>query len=125
VSSSNAIGSWQWRDEVYRANIVLLSCAPAEIAARVRAAVSESTRHQRFVDEYLLDLNAADAYRRAGYKARGNSAEVNAIRLLRKAQVAAAVAEGMKSRAARVGITQDRVLASSRCSRSPMSSTTS
>jgi phage terminase small subunit len=28
-------------------------------------------RHQRFVDEYLLDLNAADAYRRAGYKAAG------------------------------------------------------
>jgi hypothetical protein len=70
-----------------------------------------SPKHQRFVDEYLVSLNAADAYRCAGYKARGNSAEVNAIRLLRKAQIATAVAAGMAERAARVGITQDRVLA--------------
>lgn len=45
--------------------------------------------HQRFADEYLRDFNAAAAYRRAGYSARGNSAEVNAIRLLRNTQVAA------------------------------------
>lgn len=63
------------------------------------------------MDEYLVDLTAAAAYRRAGYKAQGNAAEVNAIRLLRKAQIQAAIATAQKARAERVGITQDRVLA--------------
>ena len=39
-------------------------------------------RHRRFVAEYLVDLNATAAYRRAGYKARGHSAEASAARLL-------------------------------------------
>lgn len=67
-------------------------------------------KHQRFVDEYLVDLNATAAYGRAGYTARGNAAEVNACRLLRTAKVAAAVQEAMKAREQRTHITQDRVL---------------
>jgi phage terminase small subunit len=67
-------------------------------------------RHQRFVDEYLVDLNASAAYQRAGYKAKGNAAEVSAIRLLRNVQIQNAIAEGQKVRATRTGITQDRVL---------------
>lgn len=63
-----------------------------------------------FVDEYLKDLNGSQAYIRAGYKARGNSAEVNASRLLRNAKVQAAIAERMKAREQRTEITQDRVL---------------
>ena len=49
-------------------------------------------KQQRFVDAYLVDLNATQAYIRAGYMARGNAAEVNAARLLRNAQVTAAIA---------------------------------
>lgn len=67
-------------------------------------------KQQRFVDEYLVDLNATAAYVRAGYAARGNAAEVNASRLLRNAQVVAAVQEAMKARESRTHITQDRVL---------------
>lgn len=46
-----------------------------------------------FVVEYLKDNNATQAYIRAGYKARGNSAEVNAARLLRNAQISAEIAK--------------------------------
>lgn len=67
-------------------------------------------RHAVFVSEYLKDLNATGAYRRAGYKARGNAAEVNASKLLRSPKVAKAVAEAMKAREKRTNITQDRVL---------------
>lgn len=67
-------------------------------------------KQQRFVDEYLIDLNATAAYRRAGYTAKGNAAEVNAARLLRNAKVVLAVKEAMKARETRTMITQDRVL---------------
>ncbi|HEX7013171.1 MAG TPA: terminase small subunit, partial [Steroidobacteraceae bacterium] len=67
-------------------------------------------KQQRFVDEYLVDLNATAAYRRAGYTAKGNAAEVNAARLLRNAQVAQAVRKAMDERAARVEVRQDDVL---------------
>jgi phage terminase small subunit len=48
-------------------------------------------KQQRFVAEYVLDQNAAEAYKRAGYRAIGRSAEVCAHRLLRKAAVRAAI----------------------------------
>lgn len=38
-------------------------------------------RQERFVAEYLIDLNKTAAYKRAGYRARGHAAEVNASRL--------------------------------------------
>ena len=67
-------------------------------------------KQQRFVEEYLIDLNATAAYRRAGYEAEGNSAEVNAARLLRNAQVADAIAAAQGERSARTEITADLVL---------------
>jgi phage terminase small subunit len=67
-------------------------------------------RQKRFVDEYLIDLNAAAAYRRAGYAARGNAAEVNASRLLRHAQVRAAIEERQRVRLQSTQITAERVL---------------
>lgn len=51
-----------------------------------------NARHRLFVVEYLKDRNASQAYRRAGYKAQGNSAEVCAYQLLRRPQVAAEIA---------------------------------
>jgi len=50
-------------------------------------------KQKRFADEYLVDLNASAAYKRAGYRARGHVAEVDASRLLRKAKVSAYIAE--------------------------------
>lgn len=44
-------------------------------------------QHQLFADHYLVTLNAADSYRKAGYKAKGNSIRVNAARLLTNANV--------------------------------------
>lgn len=65
-------------------------------------------KQQRFVDEYLIDLNATQAAIRAGYSAK--SAEVQGARLLSNAKVKAAVDEAVAARAERTGITADRVL---------------
>lgn len=48
-------------------------------------------KQQRFVEEYLVDLNASGAARRAGYSVR--TAEWQGPQLLGKTHVAAAVAE--------------------------------
>lgn len=42
---------------------------------------------KRFADLFIETGNATEAYKRAGYKAKGNSAEVNASRLLSNAKV--------------------------------------
>lgn len=47
-------------------------------------------KQQRFVEEYLIDLNASGAARRAGYSVR--TAEWQGPQLLRKTHVAAAIA---------------------------------
>lgn len=66
-------------------------------------------KQARFVDEYLVDLNATQAAIRAGYSAK--TAEWIGPQLLGKTHVAEAVAERMKARSERTEITQDRVLA--------------
>lgn len=63
---------------------------------------------QRFVDEYLVDLNATQAAIRAGYSAK--TAHVQGTRLLGIARVSEAVAEAQKEREQRTRITADRVL---------------
>lgn len=65
-------------------------------------------KQQRFVREYLIDLNASAAYRRAGYTS-GN-ADVNGPRLLGKARVKEALRGAMEKRSKRTEITADRVL---------------
>lgn len=67
-------------------------------------------KQEAFVREYLIDLNATAAYKRAGYVAKGNAAEVSAHRLLRNPKVAAAIQSGMDARAERTQITADYVL---------------
>jgi phage terminase small subunit len=70
-----------------------------------------NSQQKRFVEEYLVSLNATDAYRKAGYKARGyNVAEVNASRLLRNAKVAAVINAAKVERSQRNEISADRVL---------------
>ena len=65
-------------------------------------------RQQRFVEEYLVDLNASRAAVAAGYSERW--AGVNADKLLKNTNVAKAVQEGMAARSARTEVTQDWVL---------------
>lgn len=63
-----------------------------------------------FVAEYLIDLNGAAAYKRAGYKGQGKTADVNASRMLTNANVAAAVKEAVDKRANDLGIDAKYVL---------------
>ena len=65
-------------------------------------------KQSQFVQEYLVDLNASAAYRRAGYTS-GN-ADVNGSRLLGKASIQAAVQASMNERSKRIEVTQDFVL---------------
>lgn len=70
--------------------------------------MSLTPKQEAFVREYLLDLNATQAAIRAGYSAK--TAEVQGCRLLRNAQVSAAVTEAQTKRAERVEIDADYVL---------------
>mgnify|MGYP003088563297 CR=1 FL=1 len=67
-----------------------------------------TNKQQRFVDEYLVDLNAAAAAIRAGYRAK--NADVVGSQNLAKPNVAAAIRERIADRRQRTEITQDRVL---------------
>ncbi len=60
-----------------------------------------------FVQEFLVDLNGAQAATRAGYAAA--SAKVESCRLLADEKVVAAIQDAMDARAVRIGISQDRV----------------
>lgn len=65
-------------------------------------------KQELFVQEYLVDLNASAAYRRAGY--RTGNADVCGPRLLGNVGIAQAIQAAMASRASRVQITADQVL---------------
>lgn len=70
------------------------------------------TKNQkRFVNEYLIDLNATRAYK-AAYKSvkKDETAAVNGSRLLRNAKVKKYLEQRMKEREKRTEITQDMVL---------------
>lgn len=68
-------------------------------------------QQERFVSEYLIDLNATAAYKRAGYKADGNAAESAASRLLSNVKVQHAINAAKTERAQRTRIDGDQVLA--------------
>lgn len=70
-----------------------------------------TAKQQRFVEEYLIDLNATQAAIRAGYKA-GNSQRASEIgnELLQKTPVSEAIQQAMAERSKRTGINQDRVI---------------
>ena len=70
----------------------------------------KNPRHERFCQEYLIDLNATKAYLRAGYSVKDAAAAACSSRLLTTAKVAARVAALQHERAERTQITADRVL---------------
>lgn len=72
------------------------------------AAKPLTAKQQRFVEEYLVDLNATQAAIRVGYSAR--TANEQGARLLANASIRAAVNEAKKAQAARVEVEADTVL---------------
>ncbi len=65
-------------------------------------------KQKRFVEEYLIDLNATQAAIRAGYSP--DTAQEQSSRLLSNVMIKTAVAKEMAERSKRTGINQDRVL---------------
>lgn len=65
-------------------------------------------KRQRFIEEYLVDLNATAAAIRAGYSAK--TAKTQACEMLAIPEVAAAVKAAQDARSKRTEITQDMVL---------------
>ena len=67
-----------------------------------------SEQRQRFVDEYLIDLNGTQAAIRAGYSVK--TAQEQASRLLSNVMVQEAISKAMAARSRRTGVNQDRVV---------------
>lgn len=65
-------------------------------------------KQQRFVDEYLIDLNATQAAIRAGYSAK--TANEQGARLLANVSIQQAISEKMAERSRRTGVNQDRIV---------------
>lgn len=65
-------------------------------------------KQKRFVDEYLIDLNATAAAKRAGYSEK--TADRIGPELLGKTCVSQAIQKALAERQKRTGITQDYVL---------------
>ena len=65
-------------------------------------------KQQRFVEEYLIDLNATQAAIRAGYSVK--NADKIGSELLGKTRVAEAISKKIADRSKRTGINQDRVV---------------
>ena len=65
-------------------------------------------KQERFVDEYLIDLNATAAAARAGYSEK--NANKIGPELLGKTRITQALSERLKARQERTEITQDYVL---------------
>lgn len=67
-----------------------------------------TTKESLFVDYYLVDLNASEAARKAGYSEK--TAGTIASQVLARPHVAAAIQKAMQRRSQRTEVTQDRVL---------------
>ncbi len=65
-------------------------------------------KQKKFVEEYLLDLNATQACIRAGYSP--NNADKIGSQLLGKTRVQEAISQAIAERSRRTGINQDRVI---------------
>lgn len=65
-------------------------------------------KQKRFVEEYLLDLNATQAAIRAGYSP--GTANEQGARLLANVSISRAIAQQMADRSRRTGVNADRVV---------------
>ena len=78
------------------------------MASKAQDRLNITPKQQRFVDEYLIDLNATQAAIRAGYSEK--TANEQGSRLLANVSISEAIAEAQNKRAERTEITQDYVL---------------
>lgn len=67
-----------------------------------------TAKQERFVEEYLIDLNATQAAIRAGYSPK--TAQEQSARLLSKVMIQTAISKAQAERSRRTGINQDRVI---------------
>jgi hypothetical protein len=67
-------------------------------------------RQMRFVEFLFLNPNRVEAYQKAGYKARGHSAEVAADRLLKKPEVQEALAQLREERSRQIQLSGREVI---------------
>ena len=68
-------------------------------------------KQTRFVEEYLIDFNATQAYKRAGYAASTDSvAGVEGHKLLKKPKITAAIETKSKEFSSKLDITREMVL---------------
>jgi phage terminase small subunit len=81
---------------------------PNAMTGDPRGAAIPSPRQKRFVEEYLVDLNATQAAIRAGYSPK--TAEAQCSRLLSHVKVQRAIEARMAERSKRTEVTADRVL---------------
>jgi phage terminase small subunit len=65
-------------------------------------------KQKRFVEEYLVDMNATQAYIRAGYSPK--NADVNSTQLMGRPSVRACIDKAIAERSRRTGVTVDRVV---------------
>jgi len=70
--------------------------------------VALTPKQERFVQEYLVDLNATAAAKRAGYSEK-RASELG-YQLLRKTTVQTAIQRAIQDRSHRTGVTQDYVI---------------
>ncbi len=70
--------------------------------------MSLTPKQTRFVEEYLIDLNATAAAKRAGYSER--TAYAQGQRLLKNVEIAAAIQKAQEARSERTKIDQDWVI---------------
>jgi Terminase small subunit len=69
-----------------------------------------TAKQERFVQEYLIDLTATAAYKRAGYKCTGDAATSAAQQILGNIRVKAAIDAALAERSKRTEITIDLVV---------------
>lgn len=81
---------------------------PAEGLCYLHVGTGLTDKQRRFVEEYLVDLNATQAAIRAGYS--DKAAAETGYENLRKPQIARAIEAAMEARSRRTLITADRVL---------------
>ena len=70
-------------------------------------AILQNARHEKFAQNLAKGMSTGLGYTAAGYKATGNSAEVNGTRLLRNAQVKERIAELQGSTAKQITDVRD------------------
>lgn len=80
--------------------------------SKMRENMKLTEKQKRFCEEYLIDLNATQAYRRAGYAAKSDdTARVEGCKLLTKPNIQQYLQELRDAQSKRTGITADFVVA--------------